>query len=371
MRICAVCTGFASWYGGAEIALNYLSQYWVKQGHEVYILCGWGSKSAPKGVNILKIPFISRKYFDKISLLKRFLFFLPTFELESFSTLPFLLPYLRKVSPDIVLTITLSETVASLLLGFPTIMISQAGTWYRFKLYEKADVIIVNEPLSLRRLEKFGSKVKCILNGTEIKKLPAIYLKKIISKYNIPDNKEIKILSVARLDSQKKIHLLIKAFKLIKEKCILIIVGEGPELPKLLEFCKSFQDKVTFLGGIPHEEVLALYQICNVFSLPSLGEACSLALIEAICSGIRVVTNPEPTKKFILNDYGVFVDVEDSSKYSQALLYAATHRLDTSSNTFRRYINKFSWKKIAEEYVAIFENLLKSKNIKRRSNASK
>jgi glycosyltransferase involved in cell wall biosynthesis len=314
----------------------------------------------PDGVKVLKIPFISRKYFDKLPLIKRFLFFLPTFELESFSMLPFLLPHLKKVNPDLVLTITLPETIAPLLLGFPTIMMSQAGTWYRLKLYKKADLIIVNEPFSLIRLKRLGFKVNFILNGVEIKKNQPSFLETVRSKYKIP-KEGIRILSVARLDSQKRIHLLIEAFKLIKEKATLIIVGEGPELARLQQMCAPIQNKAIFLSRVPHEEILALYKLCDVFSLPSLREACSLAVIEALSAGKPAVTNPEPIKRFLLNDHGIFMNVEDSQKYAEALLFAASKKLDTNSLKFKSYIKKFSWKKISQEYLDVFRHVLKEK----------
>jgi len=315
----------------------------------------------PNGVKVLKIPFISRKYFDKLPLINRFLFFLPTFELESFSMLPFLLPRLKKVNPDLVLTVTLPETMASLLLGFPTIMISQAGSWYRLNIYKKVDLIIVNEPFSLFRLKSMGFKVKLILNGVEIKNIEPSFLEEVRSKYNIPKN-GIKILSIARLDSQKRIHFLIEAFKLIQEKAVLVIVGEGPELQRLKQMCTSIQNRVIFLSRVPHEEILALHKLCDVFSLPSSGEAFGLVIMEALSSGKHVVTNPEPVKKFLLNDYGIFVNVEDPKKYSQALLFAATHKLDTSCIKFKKYVSKFSWEKIAQEYLDVFRRVLQERD---------
>lgn len=360
MKICAISTGFASWAGGPEIALHYLSQYWTKQGHEVYILCGSGPRNGPNGIKVIKLPFLSRRYFDRIPGIDRVLFFLPTFELESFTLLPFLLPYLKKINPHVVLTVTLPETIAPLMLGYPTVMISQAGTWYRFKLYEKADMIIVNEPLSLMRLRRLGFKVKYILNGTEIKESSAESLEKLRIRYNIPDD-GIKILTVARLDKQKRIHLLIEAFKLLEKKATLIVVGEGPELARLKEKSTFTRNKVIFLGNVPHEEVLMLNEICDVFSLPSFREACPLSMIEALCLGKSIVTNPEPRKIFLLGDYGTFVDVENPREYASALLKATLKKIDRNSLEFRKHINQFLWEKIAQEYIVMFKHVLEDK----------
>lgn len=362
MKICAISTGFASWAGGPEIALQYLSQYWTRKGHEVYILCGAGPRNGPEGAKIIKLPFISRRYFDKIPGLNRILFFLPTFELESLSLLPFLPTKLKRINPHIVLTVTVAETMVSLSLGFPTVMISQAGTWYRLRLYKKVDRVVVNEPISLSRLEKSGYKVSYILNGLEFGKVYPNELEELRKEYGIPEE-GIKVLSVGRLDSQKRVHLLIEAFRLIEQKATLLIVGDGPEFPRLKRMSASMNNKVIFLGTIPHKKVLDLYQICDVFTLPSMKEAFGMVLIEALSSGKCVVTNPEPVKRFLLGKYGVYVDVENANAYAAGLLEAASRRIDTNSPEFREYVDQFRWERIASIYLDLFTQILQDRHI--------
>jgi len=362
LKICAISSGFASWPGGPEVALEYLGKYWVESGHDVYVLCGKGEKRGSAGVKVFQFPFVSRKYFDNMPIVSRLSFLLPTFEMESFTLVPSLLSSVSRIKPDIVLTITLPETIVPLLLGCPTIMISQGGLWYRMKLYEKADMIIVNEPISLEKLRKLGLNVKFIINGTETKSSQPELLEKMRAKYNIPKDGKT-ILTVARLDTQKRIHLLIEAFKLIKETATLVIVGEGPEQLRLQKMVDSIQNKVLFLGKIPHDDVLMLYEICDVFSLPSLMEACSLAIIEAVSLGKPVVTNPEPIKMLLLDDYGHFVNVESPQEYASALLAAVSDGMSARTPKFREFVDRYSWKRIAQDYLDVFEMVLDKRSM--------
>jgi len=70
------------------------------------------------------------------------------------------------------------------------------------------------------------------------------------------------------------------------------IVGEG-ELRKPLEF--SIQDlglagRVNLLGGVTPADVLARLQATDIFVLSSVGEGISNAALEAMASGVPVVT---------------------------------------------------------------------------------
>lgn len=362
MKICVICSGFSYIYGGVETAVFKLSEYWVKQGHKVYILSGRGRKSGIKGVKLIKLPFLPARYFQKVPLITKVF---PADEFESLSMLPFALLCLIGIKPDIVLSNKLAETLPALILRIPCVMISQAPIRLRFNAFKKVDKVIVNDPQSYKVLKQYGINTEFILNGVD---KPSIFkndLKGLKAKYKIPD-KSIVILSVARLDVNKRINLLIDAFKLIKEDATLIIVGEGPELPSLKKQASSInsRNKIIFLKPMPHGQLQELYQLCDVFTLPSKLEASPLVLLEALSFGKPVVTNPDPRKRFILGNFGIYTNVEDPNEYSKSLLYAASKRIDLTSFEYLCHIEKFDWKQIAQQYINVFSNILKEHRLK-------
>lgn len=363
LRICVICSGFSYIYGGVETAVFKLSEYWVKQGHKVYILSGKGKKSGPKGAKLIKLPFMPSKYFQKIPLITKVF---PASELEALSLLPFALLCLIGIDHDITLSNQLAETLPALILRIPCIMISQAPIRLRFNAFKRIDRVIVNDPQSYKVLKKCRIKTEFILNGVDKPNNVNENTGKLRVKYKIP-NQSIVILTIARLDANKRINLLINAFNKIKQDVTLIIVGEGPELSTLRKQASTMNSrnkKIIFLKPIPHSQLKKFYQLCDVFTLPSKSEAFGLVLLEALSFGKAIVTNHDPRKKFILGKFGIFTDVEDPDEYSKSLLYAASKKIDTNSPEYLQHMQKFDWEHIASRYIDVFNDVLQ----KHRSN---
>jgi glycosyltransferase involved in cell wall biosynthesis len=360
MRICVICSGFSHIYGGLEAVIFSLSESWARKGHEVFILSGRGEKTGPKGVRLIKLPYIRSEYFLKIPLVTK-IFWAADF--EGLSILPFALLYLIGEKPDIVLSNGLAETLPALILNIPSVMISEAPIRSRFNVFKKVDKVIVNDFQSRETLEKNGIKTKLILNGVNAS-VQETNLEKLRAKYKISSASKI-FLTVARLDTNKRIKLLIEAFRLIEQDAALIIVGDGPELAALRKQASSIKsrNRIYFVKPMPQEQLKKLYQLCDVFTLPSKLEGMPLVLIEALSFGKVVVTNPAPEKKFILGKYGVFTNVENANDYSQSLLRATLIKIDVNSPDYRRHMKKFSWTQISQQYIEVFHEVLRKRAI--------
>jgi glycosyltransferase involved in cell wall biosynthesis len=88
---------------------------------------------------------------------------------------------------------------------------------------------------------------------------------------------------VTRLVSHKRIDILVQAFSLLKLP--LIVVGEGPELPRLRNMaCPN----ITFLGYQPDEEVGKLLAKARGF-VCATEEDFGIAMVEAQAAGCPVI----------------------------------------------------------------------------------
>lgn len=115
------------------------------------------------------------------------------------------------------------------------------------------------------------------------------------------------ILSVARLHPVKNLELLIRACGLLAKKgngfrCA--IVGEGDERRKLENLINNLglSEKVFLLGKRKLEEVRELYRQASIFVLPSKHETMGVTTMEAMASGVPVVSS---------NIYGIPELVDD------------------------------------------------------------
>jgi len=102
------------------------------------------------------------------------------------------------------------------------------------------------------------------------------------------------VLSVGRLSGEKGHADLVQAFhefrkRIPKPDVRLILVGEGPERPRLVSLCKRLKvsDVVSLVGQ--QDDVRSYYSIANLLVLPSHSEGSPNVLLEAMSAGIPVI----------------------------------------------------------------------------------
>lgn len=102
------------------------------------------------------------------------------------------------------------------------------------------------------------------------------------------------VLSVGALSERKGHAVLVRAVAAIRAEfpgLVCRIVGDGPERPALLALIREMGlgDAVELCGRIPHDEVLGAMSWCDVFALPSWGEAGGTVYGEAMQFGVPVI----------------------------------------------------------------------------------
>lgn len=142
-------------------------------------------------------------------------------------------------------------------------------------------------------------RIKLIHNGVDLAgfgALPPEERARVRSGLGLTDDAPL-VISVGRLAPEKDYPGLIKAVAMI-DKAQLIIAGEGSEAPVLAELIKKMglSGRVK-LPGL-RDDVSRLLGAADVFALSSLSEGVSMALLEAMASGLpavatRVGGNPE------------------------------------------------------------------------------
>ncbi|MDQ6756572.1 MAG: glycosyltransferase family 4 protein, partial [Bacteroidota bacterium] len=105
--------------------------------------------------------------------------------------------------------------------------------------------------------------------------------------------KDFVFLFAGKLIPTKDIGNLIKAFKEIaKENVHLIIVGNGPEENKLKNNF-GHSKNLHFLDFQNQAMMPVIYQLCDVFILPSIGETWGLSINEAMAAGKAILASDQ------------------------------------------------------------------------------
>ncbi len=213
-----------------------------------------------------------------------------------------------------------------------------------------------------------GERRKIVYNGYDTKffKVKNVSRKEALEKFGINEIPDYIVSFTGKLTHFKGVDILLKAAKIyenqMKEKVLTLIAGNGvlyDELNKLKNFLEL--KNTFFLGYISDEQLIDLYNIADVSTVPSRSEPFGLVAIEALACGTPVVgTNQGGLPDFINEDIGVLVDVEDDIALAEAIINELV-RPDKEERRKRAHeyaVNNFSWENTIKEVEKIYKEVI-------------
>ncbi len=231
-------------------------------------------------------------------------------------------------------------------------------TPYTGSILKYLDVLTAVSPVATNYVRSLTSRqISIIPNGINIEKY-----RNPKERKSPPDKKTI--LYIGRLEKRKAVKHLINAFSIIHDihkQYELVIVGEGPEKPRLEEQIEELGvSNITFLGHVDNDEKIRLLQNSDVFCSPALyGESFGIVLLEAMASGCVVVAGANAGYESVLTGSGQIslVNPKDSKEFARRLLLMASdeglrkHWLNWASNE----VEKYSYSNIVSQYIKLYE----------------
>jgi glycosyltransferase involved in cell wall biosynthesis len=130
-------------------------------------------------------------------------------------------------------------------------------------------------------------------------------------------HRECTFLYVGRLDPEKGLDVLLRAFERVPGR--LVLAGGGTEERRLRELAG---ERVSFLGRLDRDEVVPVYGEADVFVLPSLSEPWGMVLNEAAAAGLPLVaTDGVGAARELVEDgvNGFLVPAGDEAALAEAL----------------------------------------------------
>lgn len=131
------------------------------------------------------------------------------------------------------------------------------------------------------------------------------------------------ILFVGALRPQKGVHLLVQAFKLVKNKCPearLVIVGKPERTFYFNKFKANVGSSVIFIDFVPQKVLPRYYAMCDIYATGALWESFNNPLAEAQACGKPVVAfniGPHPE---IINGNSILVEAGNVEAFADACL---------------------------------------------------
>ena len=182
----------------------------------------------------------------------------------------------------------------------------------------------------------------------------------------ILDSGPLRLLCVGRLIARKGQHHLIDVVKRLTDEGIdvtLDLVGTGDAKAENQAQVETLglKDRVRFLGYVPREEIARYYAAAHVFVLPSYNEGMSVALLEAMASGLPVIVTPTGGTAELVDPgvNGFIFDWADVNSLTHHLRHLALdrsiiRRMGVASQTRAA---SFTWGAAAERYLDMFKQI--------------
>ena len=219
-------------------------------------------------------------------------------------------------------------------------------------------LICVGEPLKRSIAEQTGS-------DREIFVVPNVVSKDFFYAPEEKKDEVFRFLGIGRLVACKRFDLLIRAFWDVfagNSGVCLSIVGDGEERGRLETLIRELGcgEQVKLLGVMDRKEVPAYYRQCSALAVSSNLETFGVPIIEAMASGLPVVTTDAMGFASLFHaEHGFIVPADDQAAFAAALrrLYDAYGSYDRAE--IARYaVSHFSEDVIAARLFDIYRNLL-------------
>lgn len=175
----------------------------------------------------------------------------------------------------------------------------QLSCWFSNLFANQVISVCEAEYLILKELGLNSQKLNLIYNGVKEPRLNADKSAEFAQRFNLDRSKQIILGTAARLNEAKGLTYLLKAFAALTpnlspsgrgaQELRLVIAGTGDLEIALKHEAQDLgiSDRVIFAGYV--DDLPNLMQLFDIFVLPSLQEACSLACAEAMSQAKPVV----------------------------------------------------------------------------------
>jgi glycosyltransferase involved in cell wall biosynthesis len=225
----------------------------------------------------------------------------------------------------------------------------------------QADALVITCPAAIERIRSRrarASRVHVISHG--------IHSHEYTPREVMPVKHTILFLAV--LEYWKGIFTLLDAFERVAPRvadCTLEIWGDGRESAAVDAriAASPFRDRIMRRGRAARDDVARIMRSHSVYCMPSYGEPFGMTLLEAMASGVPVVTTDAGGPPFIVHaEGGRVVPMRDAERLADALIEILSDRdLQASMGEYnrRRVEQEFDWSRSLDRMENVYSQVLR------------
>ncbi|KAI9263912.1 hypothetical protein EDC94DRAFT_606495 [Helicostylum pulchrum] len=373
-NICMVSDFFYPNMGGVESHLYELSQRLIQRGHKVIIVThAYGNRKGVRYLtNGLKVYYISAQVIYSEATIPSFYGFFPIFRhiliRESIQIVHGHGAFSALCHEGILHSKTMGLKAVFTdhsLFGFADASSILTNKLLKFTLSDIDHVICVSHT------SKENTVLRAALSPRNVSVIPnAVVASQFLPDPTVPDPNWITIVVISRLVYRKGVDLLVAIIPRICESykhVRFIIGGDGPKRIDLEQMREKhlLHDRVELLGPIKHHEVRNVLVQGNIFLNTSLTEAFCIAIVEAACAGLFVVSTKIGGVPEVLPSHMIHY----ASPEEDDLVIAISKAIHTfrfghiDASKFNDQLKEmYNWSNVAERTEKVYASIQQTKN---------
>ena len=226
-------------------------------------------------------------------------------------------------------------------------------------IWKKASALVAcSEGLKERALLFMPSvSIDVIPNGVELERFfPAETAEK---------SEVLRLLTVGRLSVTKRIEMLIDAVEILHRtacKVRLTVVGGGQMEQQFRKNVaeRELSDVIKITGRMDSKKMPEVYRNNDIFISASMQEGMSNAMLEAMSSGLPIVTTRCEGLAELINGNGLIVEQESIEEIAKAIkqLVDDPELRKRMSTAARKLAEKFDWANVASSYIDQYRKII-------------
>jgi glycosyltransferase involved in cell wall biosynthesis len=175
----------------------------------------------------------------------------------------------------------------------------------------------------------------------------------------------LRLLTVGRLSVTKRIEMLIDAVEILHRtacKLHLTVVGGGQTEQQFRKIIaeRDMRDVIKITGRIDSKKMPEVYRQNDIFISASIQEGMSNAMLEAMASGLPIVTTRCEGLSELIDGNGLIVEQDNVKEIAKAIKRLADNPelYKQMSSAARKQAEKFNWANIAESYIQQYRKII-------------
>ncbi len=175
----------------------------------------------------------------------------------------------------------------------------------------------------------------------------------------------LRLLTVGRLSVTKRIEMLIDAVEILHRtacKLHLTVVGGGKMEHQFRKIVteRELSDVIEIVGRMDSEKMPEVYRNNDIFISASMQEGMSNAMLEAMASGLPIVTTRCEGLAELIDGNGLIVEQDNIEGIAKAVKRLADDpelykRMSTAA---RKQTEKFDWANVASSYIEQYRKII-------------